>query len=259
MELALIFRELWGRKRLLLLGVVVSAFGATLAVYRVNGLFPPKLQPRSLEYSAASTVAFLDAQQSFVGDLSQQIGPLVNRATILANLMAGPGAVSLIGQFSGIPQDRIYVAGPVDPDQQRVVQEPTAAKRNVQVTGETRPYRVEFLADRNLPTIEIYTQAPGIGQAVRLADAAVHALSVYVQTLQQQQRFQPNTHVVIRKVGTPSAGIVNGGIKKKLAGLVFFLIFPVWCVLVLIGVRARSNWRSSDGGGTTATLRRATS
>jgi len=121
--------------------------------------------------------------------------------------------------------------------------EPTAAKRNLQVAGEPNPYRLEFLADPNLPTIGVYAQAPTTTQAVALADASVRAIADYVQTLQAQQNVSRTARVSIRQIGQAVGSVVDAGITKKLAGLVFVLSFFAWCILVLIGVRVRAGVR----------------
>ena len=83
---------------------------------------------------------------------------------------------ALIGEKAGIPGDQLYAAGPIDPLVPRIVQEPTAVQRNVEITGETAPYRLNFNNDPNLPTIGIYAQAPTTTESVTLAEASVQAL-----------------------------------------------------------------------------------
>lgn len=238
-------RELWSRKRLLLIGLVVSAIGAGLSVYQVVGLLPPKLRPRSLVYSVAYTQAVVDSSDSFLGDGHEQIGPLLGRAIVYANVMASPAFVDLIGRYAGVPSNEIWVAGPVDPSLQRAVIEPTPTKRGFQVAGESDPYRLEFLSDPNLPTVGVYAQAPSTGQAVALADASVRALTTYVDQIENQEHVAEINRVAVRQVGQATGGVTNAGIKKKLAGMVFVFVFVVWCVLILIGIRARASWRAS--------------
>lgn len=245
MEFALVMRELWTHKRWLAIGIVVSFAVATLSVYTVKPGLPPKLTKRSLQYSSATIQAFVDVPNSFVGDLTAPLAPVIDRATIFANLMASPGALRLVGQDAGIPGDQIWAAGPVDPTQQRVVVEPTVTKRSFQVSGEALPYRIEFLANPNLPIISIYTQAPITSQAVSLANASVQGLSQYVREVQKQRHVQRAAWVTVRTIGPASGATVNGGIVKKLAGLVFVAIFAAWCLLILVISRFRANWRKS--------------
>jgi hypothetical protein len=231
MELALVLRELWGRKRLLLLGLIVSAFAAWYSLNSVSSLLPPKFQPRSLEYSAASATAFADWPTSFAGDTQQNIEPLVQRTMIYANLMASPGMLDL--------------AGPVDPNVAQIQEEPTAQKRNVQITGESAPYKLNFYVDPNLPVITFYTQAPNRSQAIALANASVRALSTYVSQIQHGQRIPAAAQVVIRPAGQATAAVVDAGIRKKLGGAVFVAAFVAWCALVLIAMRLKAYWRAA--------------
>jgi hypothetical protein len=245
MEFALVIRELLGHKRLLALGILVAGAAAILSISRVESLVPPKLKPRSLQYSSASIQAYVDVPSSYVGSLAPPLPPEIDRATVFANLMVSPGALDLIGQDAEVPGDQIWAAGPVDPTQQRVVVEPTATKRNYQVAGEKQPYRIEFLANPNLPIISIYTQAPTGTQAVALANGSVRALSSYVHDVQVKQKVPATARVTIRTIGRASGAVVNGGIAKKLAGLVFLIVFVGWCLLVLVGTRFWANWRRS--------------
>jgi hypothetical protein len=244
MEFALILRELWGKKGWLAVGVVVSMFLAVLSVDKVQ-LLPPKLVSRDLQYSSASVQAFVDTPDSFVGDVARDVTPGINRATVYANLMASPGAMDLVGRFAGIPGDQIWAAGPVDPTQQRVVVEPTVTKRSYQISGEALPYRIEFQANPNLPIISIYTQAPSTKQALALANSSVTALKYYIAEQQAAQHVPPAVRVVLRTIGPANGGVVNGGIGKKLAGIVFVAAFVGWCALMLIATRIRRNWRMS--------------
>lgn len=244
MEFAIVLRSLWQQKRVLMLGVVVSVLAAISSVYRLD-ILGASLEPIALQYSSASTQVIVDTPTSSLGDLRSQLQPLVARATIVANVMASPASVSLIGNFAGIPGDQIYAAGPIDPLLPRTVTEPTASKRNVEITGETKPYRLQILADANLPTIGIFTQAPTNKQALALANGAVRAIGSYLETLQSQESVPVTERVTVRPLGQPTASVVDGGISKKLAAIVAVAVFAFWCVLMLIAQRFRENWRAS--------------
>jgi hypothetical protein len=248
MEIALVLRELWGRKRWLVAGVLVSLVCAVYSVDRIH-LFPPKLVARNLQYSSASVQVIVDTPNSFVGNMGENVSAGIDRATIFANLMASPGAMDVVGRYAGIPGDEIWAAGPVDPTQQRVVVEPTATKRDYQVAGESLPYRIEFLTDPTLPIISVYTQAPSTAQALALANGSVSALSLIVHQQQSAQSVPADARVTIRTIGPANGGVVNAGITKKLAALVFVAVLVGWCVLVLLLVRLRANWRRSAVSG----------
>lgn len=242
MEFALILRELSRRRAALGVGVVVALIAAILSVYRLTST---GLEARSLQYSSASTQVFVDTPSSVLGDLQPSFEPLQARATVYANFMASPTFLALVGEKSGIPGSQIYAAGPVDPSVPRVVEEPTAVQRNVEITGESTPYRLNFNDDPNLPTIGIYAQAPNTRQAMALANASAAALGQYVATLAKTGNTPPAQRVVIRQLGSASGGVVDGGISKSIALLTFVVVFFLWCVLVLIGGRFVQSWRAT--------------
>lgn len=242
MEFALILRELSRRRAALGVGVVVALIAAIFSVYRLTST---GLEARSLQYSSASTQVFVDTPSSVLGDLQPSFEPLQARATVYANFMASPTFLALVGEKSGIPGSQIYAAGPVDPSVPRVVEEPTAVQRNVEITGESTPYRLNFNDDPNLPTIGIYAQAPNTRQAVALANASAAALAQYVATLAKTGNTPPAQRVVIRQLGSASGGVVDGGISKSIAFLTFVVVFFLWCVLVLIGGRFVESWRAT--------------
>jgi hypothetical protein len=244
MEFALVIRELARRRLALAIGVLVAVVAAVFSVYRLDGT---TLKPRSLQYSSASTRVFVDTSSSVLGNLSQSFEPLQSRATVYANFMASPTVLNLIGQRVGLSGSQIYAAGPVDPQVPRIVQEPTAVQRNVEITGETTPYRLNFNSDPNLPTIGIYAQAPTTKQAIGLADASVTSLEQYVGSLESADHIPQQSRIVIRQLGEANGGVVDGGISKALAVMVFLAVFVLWCVLMLVGARFRESWRASGG------------
>jgi hypothetical protein len=244
MEFVLVLRELLKRRLLLAVGVLVAVIAAIFSVYSLNGT---KLKTRSLQYSSASTQVLVDSSSSVLGNLSQSLVPLSARAVAFANFMVSPAVLSLIGQHMVPPisGEQIYAAGPITVQQARVEQEPTALKRNVEITGETNPYRLNFSSNLTLPTINIYAQAPTTPQAIALANAAVVGLQQYVSRLERADRTPSSARVTIRQLGPASGGVVNGGISKALMAIVFVAVLLLWCVLLLVGVRLRENWRAS--------------
>jgi hypothetical protein len=242
MEFALILRELLKRRLALAIGVFVALVVAVLSVYRVDGL---GLKSRSLQYSSATTTVFVDTQSSVLGNITQSFEPLQVRATAYANFMASPTVLNLIGRQVGISGYQIYAAGPIDPNVPRIVQEPTAVQRNVEITGETTPYRLNFNNDPNLPTIGIYAQAPTTKMSIELANAAAASLARYVSNVQTTNRTPLQSQVVVRQLGPATGGVVDGGISKTLASIAFIFVFLLWCVLMLVTVRFRGYWRAS--------------
>jgi hypothetical protein len=242
MEFALILRELTRRRWALAIGVLVAAAAATLSVYRIDGT---SLKPRSLQHSSASTQVLVDSRSSVLGNVGQSFEPLATRALVYANFMTSPVVLDIIGKQVGLSGEQIYAAGPVSAQEPRVEQEPTALKRNVEISGETKPYRLNFESQGNLPTIGISSQAPTTSQAVALANAAVIGMERYVASVEAANNVPPASRVVIRQLGPASGAVDDAGIRKSLAALVFVGVFLLWCILVLLASRFREAWRET--------------
>lgn len=234
MELALAIRDLWKHRVLLALGVVIAAAVAFLSVSH-----------KSLQYSSASTQVLVDSTSSVIGNANEPFEPLSGRAQVYSNFMTSPAILEAIGHQVGLAGAQIYAAGPVDANLPRVEQEPTALKRNVELTGETKPYRLSFENQGNTPTITINSQAPSTSQAIALANASAVALEQYVTGVESSDKIPVHSQVAIRQLGSASGAVVDGGISKTLAAIVFIAVFLLWCVLMLIATRFRKTWRAS--------------
>ncbi len=242
MEFAFVLRELARRRRLLVLGVLVAVAAAVFSVYRVDGL---KLKPRSLQHSSASTQVLVDSPSSVIGNVGQSFEPLATRALVYANFMTSPVVLNLIGEQVGLSGGQIYAAGPVSAQEPRIEQEPTAVGRNVEITGETTPYRLDFESQGNLPTIGISSQAPTTSQAIALANAAAIGMQRYVANTEAANKVPPASRVVIRQLGPAHGGVADAGIRKSLALIVFCGVFLLWCILMLVSSRFLEAWRAS--------------
>jgi hypothetical protein len=238
----LVLRELSRRRLALALGILVAALAATFSVYRLEGFH---LKLRGLKYSSATTQVLVDSHSSVLGNVSQSFEPLAARAVVYANFMTSPAVLELIGRQAGLEGARIWAAGPVNASEPRVEQEPTALRRNVEITGETKPYRLSFESQANLPTITINSQAPTTAQAVALANAAAAGMERYIASVEAAERVRPASRVVIRRLGPASGAVVDGSVARSLAALVFIAVLLLWCALVLAAGRLRAMWRES--------------
>lgn len=242
MEFARALRELWSRPRLLVLGAVVAMIAAVMSVYHVEGA---TLKARSLPYASASTQVLVDSSTSLLGSVSPASEPLAIRAQIYANFMTSPAFLEVVGKQVSLSGAQLYAAGPINTNQLRAEKEPTDLKRNVEITGETKPYRLDFETQPTQPTITINAQAPTTALAVGLANASASGLERYVASVQSTEGIPPASRLVIRQLGPASGGVVDGRVGKELALLVFVATFLVWCVLLLVAKRFRQNWRAS--------------
>lgn len=241
MELALVIRELLGRKRLLAVGVIIALAAAVLSTHRLQGFM---LKPKSLQYSAASTQVFIDSPSTVLGNVNPATTQLTTVATLDANFMTSPTMLDLIAKKVGLSGNQLEASGPTS-SLPRAIVEPTAVQRNVELTGETTPYRLDYSNNPNLPIVGIATQAPTTQQAIGLANAAASGLAQYVTNLQDQSGVPSHQRVIIRELGQAHGHVVNGGTSKKLAFMAFVAVFFLWCVLLLGSRRFRKSWQQS--------------
>ena len=71
----------------------------------------------------------------------------------------------------------------------------------------------------------MYTHAPSIEAATRLADAAVKAMEQHLNSLADDEQVAENNRVVLRQLGVARGGIVNGGLAVAIAVIAFLVAF----------------------------------
>jgi hypothetical protein len=245
MELARTLKTLWLRRRLVALGAAIAAIAALLSVYTV-GLLPPSLHSRTNVFATASTQLLVDAPDSAFADLANDLTPLETRASVFARFLASPAALELVARDAGVPVSSIEAQGPYDINLPVIQQEPTAGQRSSQIIGEGALYRLRFENNPVLPIVSVFAQAPTESEAIALADAAPHALSTYIDQIQQRQDTPPDRRVVIRKLGDATGGVVNDGANVQIALLVFIVVFGAWCMLLIPAQTLARGWREAD-------------
>jgi hypothetical protein len=243
--LALALRELWGRKILLVIGVVVALVAAIASVSNVS-ILPPKLNEGTLEYYSGRTQILVDSDDSSIGDLKLDLTPMIARANVYSRFMTTPAALRETGQKAHIPADQIYAEGPYQLGQARFIQEPTAERRGSQLAGRKARYRLRFDSDPELPIVSIYAEAPSARQATALADGAASGLADYVTKLQDEQGIPARRRVAIRQLGSTTGAPVSAGASKKIAVFVFLVVFGLWCITVLLLRRLAAGWRRAE-------------
>lgn len=227
MELAQALLKLWERKRWVAVGLVVAAVAALGA----------RQMLKSTVYSAATTQMIVDAPHSALGDINSSLEPFTTRAGVYALLMTSPEALNSIGRAAGIPGSEISAEGPPEATLPQVGQQPNPP---------SSPFKLQFNQDPTLPTIDIYAQAPTTQQATRLANGAVTGFTRYLTSLEVQGSVPYGQRVQIRQLGDAIGGVVNSGSGKTLAAIVAFVVFILWCCLILFVSKMRG-LRTAEG------------
>lgn len=248
MEPARTLRTLWGRRRLVAVGVLVAALAALLSIYRV-GLFPPSLEGRTNVFASASSQILVDTPDSAFADLSYDLEALDARASVFARFLASPAAVALIAHEAKLPFAAIEAQGPFDINLPEVQQAPTAERRSSQIIGEGAVYRLRFENNPSLPIVSVFAQAPSREEAIRLAAAAPAALRDYIDRIQAEQQTPTSRQVEIRRLGSATGAIVNEGANLQIATLVFIVVLGGWCMLLIPAQTIARGWRDPRGEG----------
>ncbi|HEY0319301.1 MAG TPA: hypothetical protein VGC49_13540 [Solirubrobacterales bacterium] len=246
MQPARTLKILWRRWRLVLLGGAVALLAALLAVYRVD-LAPPSLESRTNVFATASTQILVDTPSSAFADLSNELDPLETRASVFARFLTSPAAIALIAREANLPATAIEARGPYELNLPPQQQEPTAEQRSSQILGEGALYRMRFENNPDLPVVSVYAQAPTKEAAIALAAAAPSALRDYVERIQDEQHTPAGRRVEIRTLGAATGGVVNGGVDRQIAALVFVVVFAAWCMLLVPAQTIAQGWREPDG------------
>ncbi len=244
MQLGKHLRELWQLR----IGVVVSLLVATLAalwsVGRI-GVVPPSFTPRHLEISTASTRALVDTPQSTVLDLdvnTYAFTAITNRALLVGNIMASAPVRRYIARRAHVPADVLRITSPVTVDFPRPLA--TAGKRKTSdILKSPDEYRINIQANPTVPIVDVYATAPTAAEAEQLANGTIDGMKDYLRDLAAVQRIAPGKQVHLEQLGRAKGGVIDPGISRKVALLLFFLALAASSAMTLWVVRIRRGWR----------------
>lgn len=197
-------------------------------------------------YSAASAQMIVDAPVSAIGDPNKDMTPYMTRAVVFARLMTTPAALQYIGRAAGIPGNLIGASGPIElagDGAPQAMHVPTTQSGQA-LTSSAPVYKLNLLQNPQLPTVDIYAQAPTTRQAIALANGAVSGFGAYIHSLDSQSGVPPTQRLAIREAGSATGGVVDPGASKSLALIVFVLVFALWCLVVLFVTNLRSHLRN---------------
>lgn len=236
MNLILILKELWRRRILVVLAGVIALLVAVFAVYNVSG-FPPSLAKRADVKAEGSIEVLVDSSRSPIAGARRDLAGLAARAGVFARLMAGGNVIGQIANDAGVPEKQIDVAGPT----------PLAGEApGVSEAPQIHPYGITFTSLEELPIVSVTTRAPTIEEARAMAAAAPVALSHVVKSIQLRQDTPPGERVELRVLGPPRAAVVDDSHGKKVAVLIFLVVFALGIGLILAVPRLRRAWSTVE-------------
>jgi hypothetical protein len=229
-------RELWKRKMLVTISMVIALVFAILAVYQVSVAPPSVSQKGSVEAHGSSEV-LIDSARSPIAGSKRDISGLISRAGVFARLMAGGDVVTQIAEDAGIDPEMIDVNGPSPlPGEAPGITEAAA----------TLPYGMTFTEVPELPIVSVTTRAPTVEEAAALAAAAPEALRGVIKSVQKQQATPAKERVEVRVLGPPQAKLEDEAAGKKMAAAIFFIVLTLEISLILGFPRLVAAWRRED-------------
>jgi len=240
-------RQLWQRKALVGLVLVLAVFAAILTAYRVSAS-PPGLHKRALQVAAASSQILVDSPKSTLvgGASAETFNALSTRAKIYGQYLSSLEARRQIAKLVGVPSQTISTAGPFSPETGKYTYESQpAGERANELLKEGAVNRLVFAAQEGVPILSVSSQAPTTDRAVALASASFQVLEDYVHSLQAEDK--PVRHdVTVRELGTPQGGTLGSSNGMILMVLAFLAVAGLGCAAILLVPGFIRRWRALD-------------
>jgi hypothetical protein len=245
MQLGRHLRELSRLRAGVIVSVALALLAAVWSVAHV-GLFPPRLELRSVELATAYTQLVVDTPKSAIVDLRQatsDIDSLKNRAVLVGSVMASPPVRAKIAAHAGVSPDVLQIVTPRTPNQPRARETEDSKRSPTDLLRSTDQYRLDIQANPTVPFLDVYAQAPTVDAATRLANAAAQGLGDYLRDLGASDRTPAEMQVRLRQLGSPRGDVLNDGVAVQLAVLTFLFVFAASCAAVIVVGRVRRGWR----------------
>ncbi|HEY8466966.1 MAG TPA: hypothetical protein VIL04_09195 [Solirubrobacterales bacterium] len=236
------------RTRRGLLAVAGVALLATVVVNFSVSLAPPHVEWRTPQLASASTQVLVDSPRSTLVDLREDsygMDALSRRAVVMGTLLASPSVRDHIAQRAGIDPALLRTTSPATPEQPRAVAVPGSQPRVSDLLRSADGYSLSFRVTPNVPILDVYAEAPSVGEAERLADAAMTGLADYLDEVAEREGTDPASRVELRQLGEASGGLVNRGANIRWAVLTFAISFALAAAVAIFVSRARRGWRST--------------
>jgi len=233
----LFLKELWRRRVLTILAVLVAGAVALLIVYKVS-LNPPSLTERSKVDAEGSIQVLVDSSNSPIANARRALSGLTARAGVFARVMSGGNVIEGAADSAGIPYKQIAVAGPMPL--------PGEAPGISEGPAEELPYRVEIIQQTELPILTVTTRAPTAAEARALAAAVPVAMARRVLAIQEHQGTPEGKRVVFRPLGPAEAGLRDNSSGKKIAVGAFVFLLALFFTVIVGLPRFFAAWRSLD-------------
>ncbi len=233
--------------------VAISLVGGVLlalsTLYSVDGL---KVTPRHTTVAAAAAHVVVDAPESLVGvrpTSTYRMEDFTARASYFGNLIASPPIREDIIRRTGIPADELATRSRLTLNVQLAMRDGDLEQRSAGLLIEHRPYKLELQSDPARPVLNIYTQAPSVEAAEKLADTAVVSLRADLAEKAARDPRDAEPHVVLTQLGPARGGVVNGQITPQMVLLAFLVGFGACFAIAVAARRVVEGWTAAGQPG----------
>ena len=234
--LNLIPKTLVARRLSALAICTLVAFMAAFASTRSFSLTPPGMKPRTFQVAGAAAHIFVDVPTHVVGDgsaNSNDFDTLWRRTVLMGDLATSDVGLKYVGRIAGVDPSQIAGTTRITANVPTIMTEPDSERRADQIASDRKPYRVDIQPSQNLTTLNVFTQAPSIPEAERLANAVAPALTAYLRDFAADRKTVPKTQVTFHQTGVARGAMLGSG-KKMVAGLAFLLGFGLAAALLAL-------------------------
>lgn len=237
MNLILILKELWHRRLLVAIAILVAAAVSLVAVYQVS-LSPPSISQRADIKARGSIEILVDSARSPIADARRDLSGLTARAGVFARYIVGGNVIGQIAKANGLRAKQIDVTGP----EPLPGEAPGAGEEVPQI----HPYGIAIVQSEELPILTVITRAPTVEEARGLAAAAPAAVRRVVESIQQQQQTPLDKRVEFRVLGPAKAAPVDDALGKKVALALFVFLLVLFLVAILAVPRLVAAWHAVE-------------
>jgi len=235
MELVTPLRRLLGRRRVLLIGILLcGALGVAASGYLPVGPFA------SPERRAAVSTAEIqvDTVHPLAADLRASTATIAEQAAMLGERLAGDDTRGLIAARAGVRSrdlailsSRTAIIGRSSP----------LARAAVEASGSVQtPVRLIVSSASDTPIISVLAAAPDRATATRLAAAAAPALRLIIASAPDTVRKR----LKVEALSSPkTVTVISGGPRPVIGALLALIGFIGWCWCAIVVSGVTRVWR----------------
>ena len=162
--------------------------------------------------------------------------------------MVSPEALTYIGQDAGIPGNEIAAQGPAEIGAPQAIHNPSTVKNGKLVVPKSK-FILRFDQNPQLPTVDIYSQAPTTRQAIALANGAVTGFTGISTSSTVRPACPALSACRSGSWAAPRAVRSTPAPASCSPMLLGVALFVVWCGGILSVSRLRANLRAAWGAG----------